>query len=656
MTARVRRPSHRAKNATLKGEFGLQDLKNIGQKISTAAHNAGQSIKNVVRRSPPQLIQRKTPVGQNTYVNRRGHRVGQHDPNYKTRNEKARQNVQEKLTGNEESPSTQELRDSISRQNAERQMNEKRSGDNSTKQTSTYEERRSEKQRLREEKREAWRSSSKNAMNKPKESTIPEEQKPELKERIKTKAKEFAKEAVHGASEAVEDIVGDHHKKIDAPPSEDTDDKEPIKLHGTGDAYRIDQHGIVYRPSKNKGMWISTGKMTKYGIPKEVSEDTVDDEGGEDNEGVEGILDTLGVSGRKQHGSRGSRSSHRASESEGEEPKAAISAPDGIISTGVLGRRSSGASKYDERAEKERMASFDKSGSALNVGSGYISAGSYKGSGYNEQREKERMDKINRAGSPLSAGLGYISAGTYRNKNPQVASDAHLGEIDDADSFSSGTFKFSYGNKPKKPVDVGAQIDVEMAKVAQIQARQAQLQQLSELQKMQQQMQPMQPISGMQQQPQQQPQQNPLPSGKQMGAVEFLFGVKTGITHPKTQQPQQQPQKPQSATAQLFGSSINTKATSKPTNGSATADFFGLGYSNKKETPSKTKAIGEFGGKFVKNPKQIVDLKIYTPKNYMPESKGGIMGVFEKNAKLQKVDAPKRIRPLASELLFGGRK
>jgi len=650
-TKPIRKPTKRIRNAKNVGDFGLQDLKNIGQKISTAAHNAGQSIKNAVRRTPPQPIQRKTPVGQNTYINRRGHRVGQHDTNYKTRNEKARQNVQEKLSGNKESPATQELRDNINRQNAERQMNEKRSGDNSARQPTTYEERRAEKQRLREEKREAWRSSSKNAMNQPKESTIPEEQKPALKERIKTKAKEFAEETIKGAEVVAEEIVGVHHEKSEKP-SEDADGEEPIKLHGTGDAYRIDQHGIVYRPSKNKGTWISTGKMTKYGIPKEVSEDTVDEEGAEESGDVEGILDTMGVSGRKQHGSRSSRSSRRPPEDEGEEPKAAISAPDGIISTGVLGRRSSGASGYDEKAEKKRMDSFDKSGSALNVGSGYISAGSYKGSGYDEKREKKRLGEINSSGSPLSAGLGYISAGTYRNKNPQVAPDAHLGEIDDADSFSSGTFKFSYGNKPKKPIDVGAQIDVEMAKVAQIQARTAQIQQLSELQKMQQQMQPMQPISGMQQQPQ----QNPVPSGKPMGAVEFLFGVKTSGIPQKPQQLQQQPQKSQSATAQLFGTSINTKATSKPTNGSATADFFGLGYSNKKETPPKAKAIGEFGSKFVKNPKQIVDLKIYTPKNYMPESKGGIMGVFEKNAKLQKVDAPKRIRPLASEMLFGGRK
>jgi hypothetical protein len=699
-----RKPTKRVRNAQLKGEFGMQDLKNIGQKIGNAVKGVKERVSPspipVARPSNTQYQSPRTPSRNPRPVTdipsrpkpisapipdllRRGNKqpkvqtsspnvpnVQRTSPNAVPTNVRKTTEISVPTTpkpsmSSRISGAVNSVKDKFSKkptpptsapipQTPESSEQGLRENLSNSKRSMTAEERRTAKQLAREAKRDAWRSSLKNANNKssvaePPTTNIPEEEKPNIINRIKKNVKKFA----DAAEEVAEDIAPRSEASAEADDEEvDAEAEEPIKLYGAGDHYRTDQHGILYRKGAH-GKWISTGKPSKYGVPKEVADDTAEAEEPEGD--VEGEPQSRGRT-RQPRGSRGSSSA--------DEPTASLGASKDMISSGVLGGRTSGASTYDEKAEKERMQEYEKSGSALNVGSEYISAGSYKGSGYNEQREKERMAKINQSGSPMSAGLGYITAGNGRNKNSQAPKDAHLGEISDADSFSSGNFKFSYGTPKPKPVDVDAQIATELAKATQIQNRNNQLAQLAELQKITQ----SQPSAVI-------PQPEVKPNDTD--PIQFLFGIKVNGNAPKATSQKQtgsvtsqffgvnttqtQTKKKstdtRSATDMLFGTSVNNKKapmnTKSITDGSAVTNFFGLNTANSdKSVKKEVGAFGKIPRHTPKPTKSIIDVKVYSPKNFMPDNKGGILGIYEKNAKLKKVsDAPK-IRPIASEFLF----
>ncbi len=513
-------------------------------------------------------------------------------------------------------------------------------------------ERRERKIMEREEKRRAWAESNENANNQKKV--------PSISATVKDRIKEFVEEAKGDAGRIISDSEPKPERRTRNIPDTDSEEEpaavetpEKVKLYGTGDEYRRDQDGVLYLKDKGSGKWISTGKKSKYGKPK-VVDDTSEEDSGESKGSRSSLMRTTG------YGNSLGSMSRLGGGGEGKKLDGALSAPSSTISTGVLGRTTLGGSSlgrvplargsgYDEEAERKRLESFEAQGSALRVDSSFIRAGSYKkkGGGYSEEKERERLDQIEQAGSPLSAGLGYISAGSYRQK-PQ----AQTGKMDiqSSDIYSTGQFTMKYGNKKPKPVEPEAQIESEMAKLTALQARQAQLTQLQQIQAMQQALQPIQPATAMQQ-----PQQfQPEPQESSGNAMEFLFGIKYGAP---VQRPRQamQPVPETSATAQLFGTQLKKigSVSTKPSR-NATADFFGLKYITDTPKPTKKEPVilGEFGGKRIKHSKQMMDIKVYSPKNKLPETKGGFMGLFEKTKKAKTPNQQKKINATATEFLF----
>jgi len=577
----------------------------LSEKISGAIRNAGQSIKETISPTPqpPQI-----------------------DPSVE-----GERRIRERLTKTHayKTNPRQTSTPLYTEEQGEQKMRQKLAGDepvseSGTLRRTTASERRERKIIEREEKRKAWAASSNNANNK---------NKPGFGEEIKEKIKEFGKDIRSDADR----VIHGSPKKSKPLSDEETDDvvegdvKEKIRLYGSGDEWRRDEDGMLYQKDTRSGKWVSTGKKSRYGKPK-----VVDDTPEEDEEKTQ-----------ERSSSRSSRGFGSDDGGGGKEPKGALSAPTGSVSSGVLSNERARGSGYDAKAEKERMDSFKGQGSSLHVGSGYISAGSYKGSGYDEEREKERIEKMDKAGSPLSAGLGYISAGTYKQKPQQ-----ETGKLDlkGSDVYSTGQFKMKYGNQKPKSVEPQEQIDAEMAKLTALQTRQAQLTQLQQIQEMQKSLQPTPPVTAIQS-----PANDPetLPSN----AMEYLFGVKFGspVTKPKQAT---LPKKQLSATAQLFGSQTRPQAQQKQSTGIATADFFGLKFGAPTPKKKEPEIIGEFGGKKIKRTSQIVDVKVYTPKtmynptNKLPETKGGFMGLFEKTNKEKTPNQQKKINATATEFLF----
>lgn len=666
------------------GEFGLQDIKNIASKASAAVRGAGHAIKERISPTPPtQKFQERRTESESVA------------PASKQESSESysEQKLREKLSGGEPGEATTRGRHERYHERVDRIRKE-----------------REDRAAARKEKSEAWRRSPDNRMN---AGLSPEE----IEERIRKedegkrgatpaedeslleKIKKKAEEAVKGKEPEPEPVA--EAEPQGKTPHPEAAPGEQIRLHGKkGDKYRVDQYGYVYQQTP-EGKWRRTNKKTDFPIPKEVSGDEVDEIGGSTSERmkpssreerVSGGERTLGGGGgrlsrdREESGSKDidpmsllssgqkySRRSGSGYDESKERDRLASFEKQGSpldISSGYLFAGGSGGgargSGYDERKERARLASFEAQGSSLNVGSGYIRGGSYKSTFDPErekqlvEREKRRIEAIDAAGSPMSAGLGYAVAGQYKvGTRPQTETGKM--DIKSSDVYSTGQFKIGYGGKKKvvepQEMEPEKQIDVEMAKLTALQTRQAQLTQLQQIQQMQQALQPvgssLKPI-----QPVQIQQTQPVEDTDNKSAIESLFGIKTGMVVGSPIK-----KTASSASEHLFGRNATYKKPPQSFGNSAVIDFYGLKYKTEQAPPTKTKtkskpiAVGEFGGKKIKVVKHpIVDFKVYTPKNNLPETSGGFMGLFTKTAKMKSPNQQKKYKPTASEFLFGGRR